>query len=157
MMVQAKLSAIKGIKPHEWAVRFFFGGAMCVAAGLIANRWGPGIGGLFLAFPAIFPARASLVEEHERRHKARVGLDGNQRGRTVAGVDAAGTAIGCIGLACFAVACWLGLPHLPLVAVFGIATIAWLAISVALWLLRKSRIFPTHKVRHRTLHAFRVS
>ncbi len=151
MIVQAKWSAIKGIKPREWAVRFMFGGAVCVVAGLIAERWGPGIGGLFLAFPAIFPAGASLVEAHEQKHKARVGLDGTMRGRTVAGVDAAGASIGCIGLASFAAACWLGLPHLPLAAVFAMATFAWITISAALWLWRKSRLFPTHKTRPRTL------
>jgi hypothetical protein len=59
MIAQARWSAIKGIKPHEWAVRFFFGGAICVLAGLISKKFGPEIGGLFLAFPAIFPAGAS--------------------------------------------------------------------------------------------------
>jgi hypothetical protein len=56
MIVQAKLASVKHIALHEWAVRFLFGGAVCVAAGLIARRFGPGVGGLFLAFPAIFPA-----------------------------------------------------------------------------------------------------
>ncbi len=137
-MVQAKLASIKGIKPHEWAVRFLFGGATCVLAGLIANRWGPGIGGLFLAFPAIFPAGASLVEAHERMHKARAGFDGTQRGRVVAGIDAGGATLGCFGLAAFAVVCWLCLPHLSTAIVFGIASLAWLVLSVGSWLVRKS-------------------
>ncbi len=157
MIVQAKLSAVKGIKPHEWLVRFIFGGTVCAVAGLIADHWGPGIGGLFLAFPAIFPAGASLVEAHERTHKARVGLDGTRRGRTVAGVDAAGAAIGCIGLAGFATACWLGLTSLPVAADLGIAALAWFAISAGLWLWRKSRVFPTRKMRPKTLRAFRLT
>jgi hypothetical protein len=157
MMVQAKFSAIKGIKPHEWVVRFVFGGAVCVLAGLISKHWGAAFGGLFLAFPAIFPAGASLLEAHERKHKARAGLDGTLRGRTVAGLDAAGAAIGCIGLAAFAVVCWLGLGHVATAAVFTLAAVAWLVISAGLWLLRKSRFFPTRKLRHRTLHAFRPS
>ena len=99
MMVQAKFGALKGIKPHEFALRFVFGGLVCVVAGLIAKSFGPGIGGLFLAFPAIFPAGASLVESHEKMHKARAGFDGTRRGRAVASIDAAGAAIGCIGLA----------------------------------------------------------
>src|SRR5579859_4967163 len=74
MIVQAKLESLKGIKPHEWVVRFLFGGAVCVIAGLIAKRFGPEIGGLFLAFPAIFPAGASMVEAHEKKHKARQGF-----------------------------------------------------------------------------------
>ena len=32
-------------------------------AGMIAKRYGAEIGGLFLAFPAIFPASASLIEK----------------------------------------------------------------------------------------------
>lgn len=138
-MVQARLAAIKGIKPREWAVRFVFGGATCVLAGLIANRWGAAIGGLFLAFPAIFPAGASLVEAHEQMHKARASFDGTQRGRVVAGIDAAGATLGCFGLAAFAVVCWLCLPYLPTAAVFAMASAAWLAISVGSWLVRKSR------------------
>ena len=38
------------------------------------QRWGPGIGGLFLAFPAIFPASATLVEKHEKQKKNRAGI-----------------------------------------------------------------------------------
>lgn len=155
MIVHSRLNAIKGIKPQEWIVRFAFGGGICVIAGLISRHWGAEIGGLFLAFPAIFPASASLVESHEQKHKARVGLDGTLRGRTVAGVDAAGASIGCIGLAGFAIACWLGLPHLNAAAVFVIATAAWVLLSAALWFLRKSRSFPTRRISHRTLYAFR--
>lgn len=155
MMVQCKFSAIKGILPHEWIVRFLFGGAVCVLAGLISKKWGPEIGGLFLAFPAIFPAGACLVETHERKHKARVCLDGTQRGHTVAGIDAAGAAIGCFGLASFAALCWLLLPRLAAAAVFALATLAWLVVAVVLWWLRKSRIFRTH--RKHAEHAFRPS
>jgi hypothetical protein len=152
MMIQCKLSAIKGIQPHEWAVRFLFGGAVCVLAGLIAKKWGPEIGGLFLAFPAIFPAGASLVEAHERRHKARAGFDGTNRGRTVAGIEAAGAAIGCVGLAGFAIVCWLLQPRISPAAVFVLATLAWLVLSVVLWWLRKTRIFRTHR-RKTTRHS----
>ena len=157
MIVHARLAAIKGIRPHEWAIRFVFGGAVCVAAGLISKRFGPEVGGLFLAFPAIFPAGASLVEAHERKHKATAGLDGTKRGRTVAGVDAAGAAMGCIGLAGFAVVCWLGLPRLTTIAVFLLATFVWLAVAILAWWVRKRRIFRTQRGRRRTLHAFRAS
>jgi hypothetical protein len=155
MIVHARFAALKGIKPHEYAVRFLFGGLVCVAAGLIAKQWGPGIGGLFLAFPAIFPAGACLVESHEQKHKARVGIDGTNRGRVVAGIDAAGAAIGCIGLAGFAVTCWLCLPRLASYLVFVLATLVWLVLSVVFWLIRKSRLFRSqHRLSH-SLHAFR--
>lgn len=156
MMVQCKLSAIKGIRPTEWAIRFLFGGAVCVFAGLVSKKFGPEIGGLFLAFPAIFPAGASLVEAHERKHKARAGMDGTQRGRTVAAIESAGAAIGCLGLAGFAVSCWLFLPRLAPLAVFALATSVWLAGSIALWWIRKARLFRARGAR-RSLHAFRTS
>ena len=157
MIVQPRLAAIKGIKPHEWIIRFVFGGGICVVAGLIAKHYGPTIGGFFLAFPAIFPASATLVEAHERMHKRRAGFDGTHRGQMVAGIDAYGTMLGCIGLACFALLCWLLLPRVATAAVFVLATLAWFLVSAALWWLRKSRIFRTRKTREHPLHAFRSS
>lgn len=155
MMIQPKFAAIKGIRPHEWILRFVFGGGICVLAGVIAKHYGPAIGGLFLAFPAIFPASATLVEAHERMHKARAGLDGGHRGRIVAGIDADGTKLGCVGLAGFALLCWLLLPRLASPEVFITATIAWFLTSAALWWLRKSRIFRTRKPHQQPTHAFR--
>jgi hypothetical protein len=140
MIVDARLSAIKGIKPHEWILRFAFGGAVCVAAGLIAQRFGPAIGGLFLAFPAIFPAGASLVEAHEKLHKARAGFDGTNRGRIVAAIDALGAVMGSIGLAGFALVFWIWLPRTSTFVVFALATLVWLTLSVGVWLLRKKHI-----------------
>ena len=69
MKISLDLSALGKTKWYEYALRFAFGGAITVAAGLIANKWGPGVGGLFLAFPAIFPASATLVEKHEKTKK----------------------------------------------------------------------------------------
>jgi len=151
MLVGARLSAIKGIKPHEWIIRFVFGGAVCVIAGLIAQYYGPVVGGLFLAFPAIFPAGASLVEAHEKQHKTRAGFDGTNRGRTVAAIDAYGAAMGCIGLTVFAFICWIWLPRSPIAVVFALATLAWLTCAVGVWLLwrtvrhhGRSQQTPTH-------------
>lgn len=152
MIVQARISAIKGIKPHEWIIRFVFGGAVCVAAGVIARHYGPVVGGLFLAFPAIFPAGASLVEAHEKQHKARAGFDGTIRGRIVAAIDAYGAAIGCIGLAGFALVFWIWLPRTSTWVVFPLATLVWLTLAVGAWMLRKSRLF--HRRPRRTDQAF---
>lgn len=142
MLVGARLSAIKGIKPHEWIIRFVFGGSVCVAAGLVAQYYGPEIGGLFLAFPAIFPAGASLVEAHEKEHKKRAGFDGTDRGRTVAAIDALGAAMGCIALAAFALVFWIWLPRFPIALVFALATFAWIACAIGSWLLWRA-------IRHR--------
>ena len=94
--IEINLPSLKETRPHEYAVRFVFGGLTTVIAGLIAKRFGPGIGGLFLAFPAIFPASASLVESHEIKRKAKVGLDGRKRGRMAASLDSRGASLGCV-------------------------------------------------------------
>ena len=96
------LAQVRRTKWHEYAVRFVFGGLITAAAGFIAHRYGPATGGLFLAFPAIFPASATLVEKHETQKKRCAGLNGVIRGRDAAALDAVGTALGCIGLAGFA-------------------------------------------------------
>jgi Protein of unknown function (DUF3147) len=78
--IEINWSSLKDTKPHEYAVRFLFGGLATVVAGLIARRYGPCIGGLFLSFPAIFPASATLIESHEKNRKAAIGSDGRFAG-----------------------------------------------------------------------------
>src|SRR5947208_12630186 len=106
MNVTVDLSVLGKTKWYEYAVRVLFGGIVTVLAGLIAKNFGPAVGGLFLAFPAIFPASATLIEKHEKQKKERSGMSGTQRARNAAGVDAAGAAIGTIGLLCFALLVW---------------------------------------------------
>jgi xanthine/uracil/vitamin C permease (AzgA family) len=139
-MIDARLQALKGIKPHEYALRFLFGGLCTVAAGLIAKRYGAGIGGLFLAFPAIFPAGASLIEKHEREHKEKAGLEAGVRGRQAAGLDAAGASLGCLGLITFAYLVWKGLPGHRAWVVISLGAAGWFCTAFAAWLLRKSRL-----------------
>lgn len=140
-MIAFRPSALKESKPHEYLMRFFFGGACCVLAGLVAKHYGAAIGGLFLAFPAIFPAGASLIESHERTKKREIGKSGTIRGRMAAGSDAAGSALGCVGLGLFGLTVWLLLPHLNPVLCIGIASVVWIVIAPALWELRKRRFF----------------
>jgi uncharacterized protein DUF3147 len=139
LKVEIDFSALTKIKWYEYAIRFAFGGAVTVTAGLIAKRWGPEIGGLFLAFPAIFPASVTLVEKKEKEKKAQAGIDGTNRGRILAGLDAAGAALGSLGLVAFAIVVWalLGDHGAPLVLLS--ATFAWMAISGLLWYLRKMK------------------
>ena len=70
-MITVNLSAIKRTTFREYAIRFFFGGACTAIAGLIAKHFGPELGGLFLAFPAIFPASACLIESSRTPEKSR--------------------------------------------------------------------------------------
>ncbi len=140
-MIKVNLSSLREIKVSEYAVRFFFGGACTVIAGLIAKRFGPDMGGLFLAFPVIFPAGASLIEGHEKKRKARCGFDGRIRGRLAASVDAAGASLGTIGLMAFAFVIWRTLPMHNAYLVISAATFVWLFPSTGLWAFRRKRIF----------------
>jgi|ERR1700719_3063504 len=137
MKVSANFSALKKTKWYEYAVRFLLGGSVTVVAGLLAKHYGPVFGGLFLAFPAIFPASATLVDKHERQKKQRAGIPKTMRGRQAAGLDAAGAALGSLGLATFAYIIWKLLPAGNVAMVFVMAVSAWLCVSCALWWLRK--------------------
>jgi hypothetical protein len=83
--------------------------------------------------PAIFPASATLVEKHETQKKKRAGLQGVIRGREAAALDAAGAALGCIGLAGFATVVWqLLVPYEPWIGLGG-ASLLWLGVSGLCW------------------------
>jgi Protein of unknown function (DUF3147) len=137
MRVEVDPSALTRTRWQEYAVRFLFGGLITAAAGVIAKKFGPGIGGLFLAFPAIFPASATLIEKHEQQKKDEEGLQGTERARGATSVDAAGAAMGSIGLCVFALVVWKFMPMYSPWLVLTVGSLAWLATSVAAWNIRK--------------------
>ena len=138
MRIQVDLSTLGQTKWHDYVVRFLFGGLITALAGIIAKKFGPGIGGLFLAFPAIFPASATLIEKHEKQKKESVGLKGEARGRSAASIDAAGSSIGSIGLVVFALVVSQFMAKDHVWTVLAGATVLWLAVSVAVWQIRKA-------------------
>jgi hypothetical protein len=137
MRIHLNPSTIRTTKWYEYGVRFLLGGVIPVIAGIIAKQAGPVFGGLFLAFPAILPASATLIEKHERKRKESKGLEGTRRGRQAAGVDAAGAAMGSIGLMVFALLIWRFLPYRPISLVLAAATVMWFTVSVLIWRGRK--------------------
>jgi uncharacterized protein DUF3147 len=78
--IKIDTSALRQSHWYQYLVRFFFGGAVTALAGVIANHFGPAVGGLFLAFPAIFPAAATLIDDLEKEKK-------NGSAQMVRGVD----------------------------------------------------------------------
>jgi hypothetical protein len=137
MIVQINSSSLRDTRWYEYVLRFIFGGLVTAVAGLIARRFGPVIGGLFLAFPAIFPASATLIEKHQREKKERAGLSGIRRGRDAAALDAFGAAMGSLGLASFAAFVWiLALHLLPWLVLTG-AAVVWAGTSISVWLMEK--------------------
>jgi hypothetical protein len=136
MIVSAKPSALQEGRWYEYVIRFALGGLMTLVAGIIADIWGPAVGGLFLAFPAILCASATLVEAHERREKREHGGKGHRRGTDAAALETAGAALGSVGLATFALAVWLLVPGCG-IAALGLGSIAWFMVSVTCWRLRR--------------------
>jgi hypothetical protein len=74
------------------------------------------IGGLFLSFPAIFPATVTLK---------------------AAALDAASAAFAGWGMLCFGRAAWLALPEYPTALALSLAGVLWLIVSASLWWVRR--------------------
>ncbi|HVC91615.1 MAG TPA: DUF3147 family protein [Acidobacteriaceae bacterium] len=138
MRIGFDMSSLRLNRWSDYGVRFLFGGLVTVLTGVLANRYGPGVAGLFLAFPAIFPAGATLIEKHEKEKKRQAGWDGTVRGRMAASVDAAGAAMGSVGLIGFALVVWRFLPAHSAPAILVFAGAAWLATSILVWWIRKA-------------------
>ncbi|HEY7662732.1 MAG TPA: DUF3147 family protein [Xanthobacteraceae bacterium] len=136
MTVKIKLSALRQTSWHEYLIRFALGGLATAVAGAIAAWFGPEAGGLFLAFPAIFCASATLIEKHERKRKEKAGLRGTRRGRDAAALDAAGAALASVGLCAFAAVIWLLARDSAWLALI-VASAAWCTVSVLLWSERR--------------------
>jgi hypothetical protein len=140
MNISCNLGALAKAKWYECLVPFAFGGAITVAAGILAKYFGPVFGGLFLAIPAIFPASATLVGKHETDRKKKAGIATSSRGRQAAALDAAGAALGSVGLAGFALTVRQLLPLCNSALVFLAATAVWLALAILSWRLWKKHL-----------------
>jgi hypothetical protein len=137
MMVKFQFAALRQTRWYEVVLRVLFGGVATVLTGLIAKHFGPVVGGLFLAFPAIFPSTATLVEKHVKERRLKAGLDGSRRAADAVAIEARGATLGSIGLLMFAaLPRWL-LPLVPAVPVLVVATAGWLVISIVCWKFRK--------------------
>ena len=144
MRIRFNVTALRQTRWYEVLTRFLLGGAITVATGLIAQHWGPVIGGLFLAYPAILPSGATLIEKHEREKKRRAGIVHTIRGRLAAAVDVRGAALGSLALAAFGFVIWKYLASHNAAGVLGGATAVWAGLAVLAWRVRKIRI-PTRR------------
>jgi len=138
MKLRLNFASLRATSFHQYAVRFLFGGLITAIAGVVARLWGAELAGLLLAFPAIFPASATLVEKHQVERKHRCGQHGSKRGREAAALDAAGAVAGCLGLVAFGILIWQLLTRLPPGLVLILAAAVWFAVSFAAWRIRKA-------------------
>ena len=114
------LDPAKLLKP-EWgqlAVRCAFGAGIAIAAGVVGLKWGPRLGGIFLAFPAILPAALTLLERSEGVSKTET--------------DALGAGVGAVALLLFALAVALLGQRLGVLSVL-VAAVVWTAAALALF------------------------
>lgn len=131
------VSKLARIKPTAFLTRFLFGVALTLTFSLVTKWAGPVIGGLFLAFPGIYPPGSSFVETQEEERKQAAGLHGTARARSLASAHAVGASAGCFGLLGFSAVVWFGLPHMPLLLTLSTATLAWIVLSAGAWALRE--------------------
>ena len=134
MKIEFNPSAVASATWREYAIRFLLGGLVTAGAGLIARKFGPVIGGLFMAFPAIFPAAATLIEEQDERAGSST-KSGEHRAQVDVGADAAGAAAGSIGLLAFAAIVWRILPTYSPGFTLVVATLGWFGLSFLGWIL----------------------
>jgi hypothetical protein len=147
MKILINLAAFRQVKWYEHFTRFLLGGLISVVAGLIAKVFGPTVGGLFLAFPAIFPASATLLDKHEREKKQKAGIPVTIRGRLAVGLDARGAAMGSLALAAFAGMIWKMLPQASSAGVLGASFVLWIALAIAIWRVRKLHVYLSRRPR----------
>lgn len=137
MIVKFDSAGIRNSKFYEHLIRFVLGGLISVIVGFIGEKWGPVVAGLFMAFPAIFPAAATMIQTRQEEKKRKAGYDGRQRGISAAGADAVGAGLGSAGLAVFAWICWRLLGEHSAGMVLAVAVVAWMGCAVSIWFLWK--------------------
>jgi hypothetical protein len=120
-MPQFNPEEIGSHRMRDYVIRFFFGAVISLVAGLIGMKFGPRLGGVFLAFPAILPASLTLIAKKE----------GDDR----AARDSIGAVLGAIAMIAFAVIISVWVVSLGVVLALAIALVVWLVVAVALYAL----------------------
>jgi uncharacterized membrane protein (GlpM family) len=116
-----KLGALRDVPLRDMGVRFAFGAGISATAGVVALLYGPRVGGVFLAFPAILPATLTLIEKEESKAAAED--------------DDVGSILGAVALVLFAGLAWFFFPRLGAPEALAVAGAAWLACALLLYLL----------------------
>jgi len=140
MLVRVSTSSLKDSRWYEYVVRFALGGAATMFTGVLSKWFGPEVGGLFLALPAVFCASATLISSHEKRRKREAGVAGERRGQQAAALDAAGAALGSLGMLAFAATVYFLVEAHGAIALVA-ASSAWaLVASAAWWIWLRARL-----------------
>jgi hypothetical protein len=111
--------ALREAKPKHFVIRFAFGAAISLVAGLVSLAFGARAGGVFLAFPAILPATLTLIERRGTKEDVEE--------------DDEGAVLGSVGMVAFAVVAVVTLSRLTSAVALLCASLAWLLCSVGLY------------------------
>lgn len=109
--------ALRELRLKDLALRFVFGAAISVAAGVIGVLVGPRAGGVTLAAPAVLPATLTIIERLEGRGPAVTEIEGAVPG-----------AIALIGFSLVAAAT---IVKLPLAAALFLPLATWVVVAIA--------------------------
>lgn len=118
-MPEIDAGAIASHRPKDYAMRFAFGAAISLVAGLIGMKFGPAVGGVFLGFPAILPASLTLIQRNE--------------GKEQAAIDSLGAVLGALAMVAFAALVAGLVMSCGPVPALGAGLAVWLVIAVALY------------------------
>jgi hypothetical protein len=110
------LGSLREIRLRALALRFAFGAAVSVVAGLVGIAAGQRAGGVMLAAPAVLPATLTIIERQE--------------GRGPAVTEVQGAVLGAVALIGFAVVAAASTARLPLAAALPGALAAWAAAAI---------------------------
>ena len=108
-----ELGKVRELRARELGYRFVAGAVTSIAAGAATLAFGPRVGGIMLAFPAILAASLTLIAEQEDSAEARE--------------DARGALIGGVALGLFAVVAALTLVRFSNAIALLLAAFTWFA------------------------------
>jgi hypothetical protein len=111
-----ELRKVRELRARELGYRFIAGAVTSIAAGAATLAFGPRVGGILLAFPAILAASLTLIEKQEDSAEARE--------------DARGAVMGGLALAVFAGVAALTLGNLSGAIALLLATVGWFAAAL---------------------------
>jgi hypothetical protein len=114
-----KPSEVRRHKVKDYFIRFCFGAAISLVAGIIGMKFGPKVGGVFLAFPAILPASLTLIQQ--------------ESGKEEAAIDSEGAILGALAMVVFAIVTFLAVVKLGVAVTLFLALALWLVIAVGLY------------------------
>lgn len=120
---QVDPSAVTQHSANDYFLRFAFGAAISLVAGLLGLWLGPRFGGVFLGFPAILPASLTLIQKKD--------------GKDQAAIDSEGAVLGALAFVAYAVVVTLLVTRWSVLPTVIVALLVWTLVAVTLYALAR--------------------